>query len=50
MRAVLYGLDAGLLRFDGTLSGRFSPVIYVLVALVASFAGYRVYKLYEGPR
>ena len=31
------GLDAALLRFDGTLSGRFSPVIYVLVALVASF-------------
>jgi two-component system, cell cycle response regulator len=31
------GLDAALLRFDGTLSGRFSPAIYVLVALVASF-------------
>ncbi|MCL2725691.1 MAG: sensor domain-containing diguanylate cyclase [Polyangiaceae bacterium] len=31
------GLDAILLRFDGTLEGRFSPAIYVLVALVASF-------------
>jgi diguanylate cyclase (GGDEF)-like protein len=31
------GLDAFLLRFDGTLSGRFSPATYVLVALVASF-------------
>ncbi len=31
------GLDALLLRFDGTLSGRFSPATYVLVALVASF-------------
>jgi len=31
------GLDAALLRFDGTLSGRFSPATYVLVALVASF-------------
>lgn len=31
------GLDAMLLRFDGTLSGRFSPATYVLVALVASF-------------
>jgi two-component system, cell cycle response regulator len=31
------GLDAALLRFDGTLEGRFSPATYVLVALVASF-------------
>ncbi len=31
------GLDAALLRFEGTLSGRFSPATYVLVALVASF-------------
>jgi diguanylate cyclase (GGDEF)-like protein len=31
------GLDAALLRFDGTLSGRFAPATYVLVALVASF-------------
>lgn len=31
------GLDAALLRFDGTMSGRFSPATYVLVALVASF-------------
>ncbi len=31
------GLDAMLLRYDGTLSGRFSPAIFVLVALVASF-------------
>ncbi|OJY15198.1 MAG: hypothetical protein BGO98_22395 [Myxococcales bacterium 68-20] len=31
------GLDAVLLRFDGTLAGRFSPATYVLVALVASF-------------
>ncbi len=32
------GLDAALLRFEGGLSGRFSPAIYVLVALVAAFA------------
>jgi diguanylate cyclase (GGDEF)-like protein len=32
------GLDAALLRFDGGLSGRFSPAVYVLVALVAAFA------------
>ena len=31
------GLDAALLRYDGTLSGRFAPATYVLVALVASF-------------
>ncbi|MCL2778479.1 MAG: diguanylate cyclase [Polyangiaceae bacterium] len=31
------GLDAVLLRLDGTLSGRFSPAIYVLIALVASY-------------
>jgi two-component system, cell cycle response regulator len=31
------GLDAALLRFDGTLAGRFAPATYVLVALVASF-------------
>ncbi|MEZ4259775.1 MAG: sensor domain-containing diguanylate cyclase [Polyangiaceae bacterium] len=32
------GLDAALLRVEGNLSGRFSPAMYVLVALVASFA------------
>jgi two-component system, cell cycle response regulator len=32
------GLDAALLRFEGGLSGAFSPAVYVLVALVASFA------------
>ena len=32
------GLDAALLRFEGGLSGSFSPAVYVLVALVASFA------------
>jgi len=32
------GLDAALLRYGGGLSGRFSPGIYVLVALVAAFA------------
>ena len=31
------GLDAALLAIDGTLSGRFAPATYVLVALVASF-------------
>src|SRR4051812_19890688 len=31
------GLDAALLRFDGTIEGRFSAATYVLVALVASF-------------
>jgi diguanylate cyclase (GGDEF)-like protein len=31
-------LEAALVRFDGGLSGRFSPAIYVLVALVAAFA------------
>ena len=31
------GLDAGLLRLDGTIEGRFSAATYVLVALVASF-------------
>ncbi len=31
------GLDAALLRYDGTLSGRFAPATFVLVALVASF-------------
>ncbi|MDB4946463.1 MAG: hypothetical protein JWP97_5997 [Labilithrix sp.] len=31
------GLDAALLRYDGTLAGRFAPATYVLVALVASF-------------
>jgi len=31
------GLDAALLRFDVTRSGRFAPATYVLVALVASF-------------
>jgi hypothetical protein len=32
------GLDAALLRCGGGLSGRFSPGVYVLVALVAAFA------------
>ena len=32
------GLDTLLLRTEGTLAGRFSPAIYVLVALVAAFA------------
>jgi diguanylate cyclase (GGDEF)-like protein len=32
------GLFAALLRFDGGLSGTFSPAVYALVALVASFA------------
>ena len=32
------GLDAALLRHEGTLSGALSPAVYVLVALVASFA------------
>jgi diguanylate cyclase (GGDEF)-like protein len=32
------GLDAALLRYGGGLSGRFSPGVYVLVALVAAFA------------
>jgi two-component system cell cycle response regulator len=31
-------LEAALARFDGGLSGRFSPALYVLVALVAAFA------------
>ncbi|HEY8039059.1 MAG TPA: sensor domain-containing diguanylate cyclase [Polyangiaceae bacterium] len=30
--------EAALVRFDGGLSGRFSPALYVLVALVAAFA------------
>ena len=32
------GLDAALLRVEGTLSGTLSPAVYVLVALVAAFA------------
>ena len=32
------GLEAGLVRFEGSLSGPFSPAVYVLVALVAAFA------------
>ena len=32
------GLEAALVRFDGGLGGRFSPALYVLVALVAAFA------------
>jgi len=32
------GLEAALVRFDGGLGGRFSPSIYLLVALVAGFA------------
>jgi two-component system cell cycle response regulator len=31
-------LEAALLRFDGGLAGRFSPAIYLLVALVTAFA------------
>src|ERR1700731_541554 len=31
-------LEAALVRFDRGLDGRFSPAIYVLVALVAAFA------------
>ncbi len=31
-------LEAALVRFDGGLGGRFSPAIYLLVALVAGFA------------
>src|SRR5580693_90115 len=31
-------LGAALVRLDGGLSGRFSPALYVLVALVAAFA------------
>ncbi len=30
--------EAALLRFDGDLGGRFSPAVYVLVALVAAFS------------
>jgi diguanylate cyclase (GGDEF)-like protein len=32
------GLDAALLRFDGSLSGPFAPTTYVLVAVIAAFA------------
>jgi diguanylate cyclase (GGDEF)-like protein len=32
------GVQAALVRFDGGLSGHYSPAIYVLVALVAAFA------------
>lgn len=32
------GLDGFLLRFEGGLSGKYSPAIYMLVALVAAFA------------
>jgi hypothetical protein len=31
-------LEAGLVRFDGGLAGRMSPLLYVLVAFVAAFA------------
>jgi two-component system, cell cycle response regulator len=31
-------LEAALVRFDGGFGGRFSPALYVLVALVAAFA------------
>ena len=31
-------LEAALVRYDGGLSGRLSPAVYVLVALVAAFA------------
>jgi diguanylate cyclase (GGDEF)-like protein len=30
-------LESALLRFDGGLSGRFSPALYVLVSLIAAF-------------
>jgi diguanylate cyclase (GGDEF)-like protein len=36
--ALVIGLDAALLALEGSLSGLFSPAIYVLVALVATFA------------
>jgi diguanylate cyclase (GGDEF)-like protein len=36
--ALAVGLNAALLRFDGGLDGRFSPLVYVLVALVAAMA------------
>ena len=32
------GLDAALLRFDGSLSGPFAPLAYILVAIIAAFA------------
>ena len=32
------GVESALVRFDGGLSGHYSPAIYVLVALVAAFA------------
>jgi two-component system cell cycle response regulator len=32
------GLEATLVKFDGGLSGRFSPAIYLLVAVIAGFA------------
>jgi diguanylate cyclase (GGDEF)-like protein len=32
------GLDAVLLRFDGSLSGPFAPTTYILVAVIAAFA------------
>jgi two-component system cell cycle response regulator len=32
------GLDAALLRFDGSLAGPFAPMTYVLVAVIAAFA------------
>ncbi len=32
------GLESALARFDGSLDGRLSPSLYVLVALVAAFA------------
>jgi diguanylate cyclase (GGDEF)-like protein len=35
---LVVGAEAGLLRLDGDLGGRFSPAVYVLVALVAAFS------------
>jgi diguanylate cyclase (GGDEF)-like protein len=34
---LVVGLDAALLRWDGGLSGRFAPSVYLLVALLAAF-------------
>ncbi len=35
---VAVGLDAALLRFDGSLSGPYAPATFVLVAVIAAFA------------
>ena len=34
---LVIGLDAALLRFDGGMSGRFAPSVYLLVALLSAF-------------